>query len=419
MMELVFIIALVFAALSPLSLAMDGRYLALALGVVLFALAFFVPGASAYFAIVGVLSIAMALDWTYGGLGFALGVSALSTAIAGYAYVQTAVSPQRGVEMALIAVSALAASTAGIYGLLAFGKRRDNVEGALKYLVFSGVGKALILAGFASSLYISPALGWALLITGFMFELGIVPAHAWVVDAFALSAPRGVAALALFGELTAVLALLAVLRVSPIPSAAGFALLMIALASMTFANIAGLTARTLGRTLAYSSIAHMSYALAAVALVAYIGDRPVSVPLIGTYTASAVAALVAVLEALTSGIAKAGIFQALTTNNADAGPERRAPSNAVNALSLLGLPPLLGFWPKLLLILLALALSQIGVAIVVVLNSALATPYYLRVFRQLVEPPGPGSDNTTSILAATLSIALGLMIPVLLSALAV
>ncbi|MBP1449129.1 MAG: NADH-quinone oxidoreductase subunit N, partial [Thermoproteus sp.] len=64
-------------------------------------------------------------------------------------------------------------------------------------------------------------------------------------------------------------------------------------------------------------------------------------------------------------------------------------------------------------------LSQIGVAIVVVLNSALATPYYLRVFRQLVEPPGPGSDNTTSILAATLSIALGLMMPVLLSALAV
>nr|KJR73933.1 MAG: NADH-quinone oxidoreductase subunit N [Thermoproteus sp. AZ2] len=411
------LIAAALAALAPLALRVEGRYLAAAFGVVVFAAAFFAGSAAFFFAVIGVLLIAMALDWGRGALGYALGLSGVATALAGYAYVQAVSAPQLGAEYIFIAIAALAISTTGIYGLLASGRGRDNVEGAVKYLVFSGVGKALILAGFVAASYISPALGWSLIIVGFMFELGIVPAHAWVVDSFALSSPKGVAALALFGEVSALFTLLAILRVSPPPAAAGLALLIISLISMTFANVAGLTARTYGRTLAYSSIAHMSYALAAVGLIAYLGNRLVSVPLIGTISALSLASLVVLLEAFASGIAKAGLFNALTTNNADLGPERRALSNAVNALSLLGVPPLLGFWPKLFLVLLSLAFSQVGVAIVVVLNSAIAAPYYLRVFRQVVESAPPGSDNTTSVLAATLSIALGVLIPVVLAAL--
>lgn len=411
------LIAVALAALAPLVLRIEGRYLAAAFGVVIFAAAFFAGSAAFFFAVIGVLLIAMALDWGRGALGYALGLSGVATALAGYAYVQATSAPQQGAEYVFIAIAALAISTTGIYGLLASGRGRDNVEGAIKYLVFSGVGKALILAGFVVASYISPALGWSLLIVGFMFELGIVPAHAWVVDAFALSSPKGVAALAMFGEVSALFTLLAILRVSPPPVAAGLALLIISLISMTFANVAGLTARTYGRILAYSSIAHMSYALAAVGLLAYLGNRLVSAPLIGTMQAISLASLVVLLEAFASGIAKAGLFNALTTSNADVGPERRALSNAVNALSLLGVPPLLGFWPKLFLVLLSLAYSQVGVAVIVVLNSAIAAPYYLRVFRQVVESAPPSSDNTTSVLAATLSIALGVLIPIVLFAL--
>ncbi|MEM3327063.1 MAG: NADH-quinone oxidoreductase subunit N, partial [Thermoproteus sp.] len=96
---------------------------------------------------------------------------------------------------------------------------------------------------------------------------------------------------------------------------------------------------------------------------------------------------------------------------------RRVLSNSLNVLSLLGLPPLLGFWPKLLLILLALALGQVGVAVVIILNSALATPYYVRVLRQLVEAAGPSADNATSVLTASLSVILGVAIPAVLLAL--
>ncbi|MDT7869154.1 MAG: proton-conducting transporter membrane subunit [Thermoproteus sp.] len=417
MIDPFFLVVLAFAALAPLALKVDGRYLAAAMGVAIFAMAFFVPEAAFFFTLLGVLAIALALDWPYGGLGLALGLSAASTALAAYAYYRVVAAPQYALNYAFAGLAALAVSTASVYGLLASGRERENLEGALKYLIFSAVGKTLMVLGFAIALYIAPTLGWVLLAFGFVFELGLVPAHLWMVDAFALSTPKGVAALTIFGELTPLLVLLTLLNVVPMAKAAAFALLVVALASMTFANAAGLTARTFGRILAYSSIAHMSYAVAAAALVFYFGNRPVSLPLVGTMSAFSVASLVIVLEGLTSGLGKAGIFGALTVRHADTVPERRVLSNMLNVLSLLGVPPLLGFWPKLLLILLSLALGQAGVAVLVILNSALATPYYLRVFRQVVEPAGPSADNATSVLTSTLTVILGVAAPLLLVAL--
>ena len=128
-------------------------------------------------------------------------------------------------------------------------RRRENVEGAVKYLVFSGIGKVLIVAG-----YVIAVSGWwqgaYLLVLGFLFELGIVPFHAWVVDAYALGTPRGVAALTAFSKLTALYVLLAIFRqLGGVPSHIGAVALIVALASMLVANVAGLTAKTLGRVM--------------------------------------------------------------------------------------------------------------------------------------------------------------------------
>ena len=417
MIDPLFLSVLIFAALAPLALKIDGRYLAAAIGVAVFAMAFLAPSAAFFFTLLGVMAIALALDWPYGGMGLALGISAASTALAAYAYYETVAAPQYALNYAFAGLAAMIVSTVSVYGLLASGREKENLEGALKYLIFSAVGKTLILLGFSLALYITPILGWVLIAFGFMFELGLVPAHLWMVDAFSLSTPKGVATLALFGELSPLIVLLTLLNVVPMAKAAAFALLIVGLASMTFANIAGLTVKTFGRIMAYSSIAHMSYAVTAAALVFYFGNKFVSLPLLGNMSAFAVASLVVLLEGLTSGLAKAGIFGALTVKHADTVPERRVLSNTVNILSLLGVPPLLGFWPKLLLILLSIALGQIGVAVVVILNSALATPYYLRAFRQILEAAGPSADNATSILTSTLAVILGVAIPLLISAL--
>jgi NADH-quinone oxidoreductase subunit N len=352
------------------------------------------------------VALALSLDWQMRAFGVALAFSATATALAAYVYYSK--SPP------VYGLIALALVTAAVYGLLAMGRTRENVEGAMKYLVFSGVGKVFIVLG-----YVLAVSGWSqglyLAVVGFMFELGIVPFHAWVVDAYALGTPRGAAALAAFSKVTALFVLLAIFRSLPGGGAVGFVALIVALASMLVANVAGLTAKTLGRIMAWSSVAHMSYALAAVAVVWWLGEPKSAPSLFGISTSVAdLAALVVVLEALSSGLAKAGVFGYLSTAFSDVMPPRRSVLNVLNVLSLLGLPPLLGFWPKLFLVLLALSYpAPVGAFLVlwIVVNSAAATPYYLRALRMVAEAPGPVADNVTSSYTAFVSTVLGLTMP--------
>jgi NADH-quinone oxidoreductase subunit N len=221
--------------------------------------------------------------------------------------------------------------------------------------------------------------------------------------------------LAAFSKVTALFVLLTIFRSLPGGGAVGLVTLIVALASMLVANVAGLTAKTLGRIMAWSSVAHMSYALAAVAIVWWLGEPKSAPSLFGISTSAAdLAALVVVLEALSSGLAKAGVFGYLSTAFSDVMPPRRSVLNVLNVLSLLGLPPLLGFWPKLFLILLALSYpTSVGAFLVlwIVANSAAATPYYLRALRMVAEAPGPVADNVTSSYTAFVSTVLGLTMP--------
>ncbi|AKT34337.1 NADH dehydrogenase subunit N [Pyrobaculum sp. WP30] len=404
MIDLFAYLILALSAAAVVAGRLEGRYVAAATSAMLLAI-------SAYLGlpigvVIAVVALSLSLDWRMGAFGFALAFSASAAVLAAYVYYAGA-PPVYG-------LIALALATAAVYGLLAMERTRENVEGAMKYLVFSGVGKVLIVLGYALAAY-----GWVqglyLAVLGFMFELGIAPFHAWVVDAYALGSPRGAAALAAFSKVTALFVLLTLFRSLPGDGAVGLTALVVALASMLVANVAGLTAKTLGRVMAWSSIAHMSYALAAVALVWWLGEPATTPQLFGIYVSAAdLAALVVVLEALTSGLAKAGVFGYLTTAFSDLLPPRRSALNVLNILSLLGLPPLLGFWPKLFLVLLALSYPAAIAAFLVlwiVVNSAMATPYYLRALRMVAEAPSPIADNITSSYTAFVSTALGLVMP--------
>ncbi|MEZ0318704.1 MAG: proton-conducting transporter membrane subunit [Pyrobaculum sp.] len=405
MIEVLIYLTLALAVAVPVAWSTEGRYFTAATSLVL--LAFSALVGMPVGVLIATTALALALDWRWGPFGVALGFSAVAAVLAAYVYYASL--------PVVYSLAALALVSAAVYGLLAMEKTRENVEGAFKYLVFSGVGKVLIVAGYAVA-----HLGWPqgmyLAVLGFMFELGIAPFHSWVVDAYALGVPRGTAALTAFSKVTALFVLLAIFRQVKTPHDVGLVALVIALASMLVANLAGLTAKTIGRVMAYSSVAHMSYALTAVSLIWWLGDSQAN--FFGIAKASDLAALVVVLEALATGIAKAGVFGYLATKFSDLSPPRRSVFNVVNIFSLLGLPPLLGFWPKLFLVLLILSLpiQQSTAAFLVswiVANSAMATPYYLRALRMVAEAPGPPADNVTSSYTAFASIALGLALPLL------
>ena len=159
------------------------------------------------------------------------------------------------------------------------------LEAALKYLVLSAVSSAVLLFGIAllyaetgslefsglvahwsqqssvQGLYL--LLGLGLLLTGLGFKLSLIPFHLWTPDVYQ-GAPTPVTAFIATLSKGAVLALLlryivmADVHSQPLLLAA---ISVLAVASMLIGNLLALLQDNPKRLLAYSSIAHMGYAL--------------------------------------------------------------------------------------------------------------------------------------------------------------
>ncbi|MEJ7637751.1 MAG: NADH-quinone oxidoreductase subunit N [Singulisphaera sp.] len=190
-----------------------------------------------------------------------------------------------------------------LYLCTAFEKgRRRSAEAGLKYFIYGSVSSALFLFGLSliygltgsmrfqairqvmmpgyaglSGLSGNVAGGMALLLlmVGFGFKIAAVPFHQWAPDAYE-GAPAPVTAWVATGsKIASFVALMKVLLIALGPwshsiesvATPGWIGLVAALAaaSMTFGNFAALAQRNLKRMLAYSSIAHAGYMLVGVA----------------------------------------------------------------------------------------------------------------------------------------------------------
>ncbi len=309
----------------------------------------------------------------------------------------------------LLAVLVLA--TLVVYGLVAMKGDPGNVEASVKYIVFSGSGKALAIAGVGLAIAGSPMLGGILIVVGFALELGVFPFHGWVPDAFTVGDTRGLAILASLGKFIAVLILVKLLLALEL-GGSELAALLIALGVLgsIYGAVAGLTTRSVGKILAYSSIAHMAYSFMAIGIGLLRSDL---LPL---------AMAVALYEALATAVAKYGLFSSIEDAGASLGSlsvsRLGRVGSSVLVLSLLGLPPLVGFFPKLFLILLSMWAGLPWLAILVVLTSAVAAIYYIRLLTSLLnaEVRDPCGDVGTS-LTSVLTVALGIGFPMVLSVL--
>jgi len=302
-----------------------------------------------------------------------------------------------GIELTSIAV----------YVLTGFSRQsRISHEGALKYFLLGSFATGILIYGMAWTFGITGSinldviatagakiatgnpsllLALLLLVVGLGFKIAAVPFHMWTPDAYH-GAPTPVTAFMSVGPKAAGFAgMLRVLVNGWTPAANQWVPLVIVLAviTMTFGNIVAVAQNNVKRMLAYSSIAHTGYML--VGLASY---------QVGANKADANGQAIGALLFYTFAYAftNIGAFSILTWMQARGrgtniesfrGLASTAPGAAIAMTlfmaSLMGVPPLLGFFAKYYIIVAAINANLTWLAVVVALNSAVSAYFYLRV----------------------------------------
>jgi NADH-quinone oxidoreductase subunit N len=302
------------------------------------------------------------------------------------------------------------------YALAAFSKRDPiSNEAAIKYFMFGALSSGiLVLAiGFVYGITGTTNIGEsikamatveqdlvpvgilaaALFVAGFGFKMGLVPFHMWLPDAYEGS-PTTIGALLAAGTKKAGFA--AAIRVVVLGMFAlnldwTTTLAVLAVLTMTLGNFGALIQRSVPRILAYSSIAQAGYILIGLAVAPY-SDQALSGSLFHIFNH-------AIMKS-TGFIAAAAVATALASYSLEKyrGLGIRMPITAIalaiSMLALAGVPPLNGFWSKLVIFGAAINSSAYVwwgpyLAIAGVLNSALSLGYYAWIIRKMYMEQGP------------------------------
>ena len=336
----------------------------------------------------------------------------------------------------------------GAYAMTAFRRTSPrSAEGALKYFLLGSFGAALLLYGFAL-LYgatghtdlagIGEAvkrggdhasmilIALVLLLVGLLFKVSAVPFHMWTPDAYEGAPTPATTYMAAVVKAGSFAMLLRVLLTcfgdkASMSWASGWppALALIAVITMTVANLVAGQQESVKRMLAYSSIAHAGYLLVGVVATIHSQEEGVSSVLfyLLTYTVSTAGAFGALILCGSRG-KEAVSFEDL------AGIGRRNPAAALAfslfLVSLAGLPPTAGFFGKWFVFRAAIDSGFYALTVIAFLNSVLGVYYYLRVlvFMYMREPaagapvaiPMRSSYVTAALLlSAILVLLLGIM----------
>jgi len=304
----------------------------------------------------------------------------------------------------LLTLAGLEIAALAGYALVVSRGDRGSGEAALKYVVQGAVASGLAVYGLAAAVGLAgPSTGYGtiaealsrttllaaaatsgvLVLATLAFKAGAVPFHSWAPDAYE-AAPAPAAAVLATGPKIAALTALVVLfsRTGFSGVASGRLAVVIAVlcvASIVVGNLGALRQRSYARMLAYSGIAQVGYALVGPA-------------------AGPAAAGNATVFAVTYALATAGAFLAdSAVRERDAGWDgsiaglaglgRRRPilaaAIAVCMFSLIGMPPLAGFWGKLAVFGGAVSAGAWWLALVGLIGSVVSFGYYGAVLRAM------------------------------------
>jgi len=324
--------------------------------------------------------------------------------------------------------------------LIGFRRGRASLEGAFKYIILSACATILMLSAIALLLFVSGdtsfsglhaalanyranylvVLAMAIFICGLFIKGGLMPFHGWLPDAYS-SAPAATSVL-LAGIVTKVCGVYTLIRlltaVFGFTPAVNSLLLFIGALSIVGGAFAALGQNDFKRMLAYSSISQVGYMI------------------LGLGSGTALGVIGAVIHLFNHSMFKSLLFvnsaavasrTGTTDINELGGLSAKMPvtsaASVVGFLSAAGIPPLAGFWSKLIIVIALWGSGRRFYAATAVFASLLTLAYLLIMQRKVffgklaegmadVREAAPGFVFV-SVILALITIGVGLFFPVL------
>jgi len=330
----------------------------------------------------------------------------------------------------------------GSFILIAFDKDMLAFEGAFKYIALSAVASIMILISIALLLLFSGGTSFSQInvalkysaygplvmvamgafLCGIFIKSGLMPFHGWLPDAYS-AAPAPVSVL-LAGVVTKTVGVYALIRIAisvfglyqPVQNA----LMLIGAFSIIFAALAALGQSDFKRMLSFSSISQVGYIILG----------------FGCGTTLGIAG--ALFHLFNHAIFKSLLFVNAATVESQTGTRdmeklggltARMPvtglTSVLASLSTAGIPPLAGFWSKLIIIIALWLSGNYIYAVIAVLGSVLTLAYFLSLqrnvfFGKLREgfssiKEGPLYFTIPAVLLAVITVGVGIAFPYILN----
>ncbi len=291
------------------------------------------------------------------------------------------------------------------YALVAIKKDEASLEGASKYALMGVTASVFLMFGVFLLIGLTGAttnlttiaqvattanlpltmIAIIMIVVGIGFKIGIVPFHGWLPDVYGGVNSITISFVSTVLKVAGVLALFRILY--PFAAVLGDKWLILfsilSIATMTFGNIAALIQRNVQRMMAYSSIAQVGYILVGFAAATS-----------GTGAAIGVQGIALHLTAYV--LATSGIFIALayitqkgmkTDLNGIGGLWRKMPVLSIGMtillLSLIGMPPLLGFWSKFFYLFISTIQVAPWLSLIAIVNTGISVGYYGQIIRSI------------------------------------
>lgn len=290
-----------------------------------------------------------------------------------------------------------------VYALVAFNRNSGRgSEAAMKYFVLGSMASGILLYGMsmiygATGSLLLPEIaeairgqgsddillvfGLVFVVVGIAFKFGVVPFHMWIPDVYEGAPP----AVTLF--------------ISSVPKLAAFAmayrflssglgdlqvhwqgmLASLAVLSIILGNLAAIMQTNIKRMLAYSTISHMGFVMLGLLTGTAFGFGA-SMYYVIVYGVMSIAAFGMIILLSTGGVEAENLadFKGLNQRN-----PFYAAIMALVMFSMAGVPPMVGFFAKLMVLKAIIEAGMMWLAIVAVVFAVIGAFYYLRVIKYI------------------------------------